>query len=205
MGLGKDATILLPARRLLQAQNQVEMDKIVKWFNQKKHNKGTDEALDIVGALTFIGNVCNDVFSPCSFGFFEGIQRKRFEHEFSGRFRVAHGAVQPFNTYLEYHGKESFSDFQPFVLDIEHRTALSLEPLGFWDICPKHGSADDQHFFLFDCEQSAGFEYKASGYECSIRTQNDPTYSSFVSTLREWKIKDPRLQKVSLDRLEEPE
>ncbi|WP_353062257.1 hypothetical protein RBB77_13205 [Tunturibacter psychrotolerans] len=200
--MGKKAVIAKPALRLLEPERVEDMNKIVHSLNQRKHNKTSSDEIDIVGAMTFIGNVANDVYKVSPFGFFEGVQRKRFGKGYSGRFRLAHGALQPFSLCVDYEGAEAFSNYQPFVLDLQQKEVLCMEPLAFWEECPNHQSTDEQHFFLFDRDRGSDLEFKATGYDCcmTLKGENEK-YKSLVEELKSWRQEDPHLEKFAVDKI----
>jgi hypothetical protein len=203
--LGKKAVIMAPALRLLEPERVDDMNKIVNSLNQRKHNKTSGDEIDIVGAMTFIGNVANDVYKVSPFGFFEGVQRKRFGKGYMGRFRMAHGAIQPFSLCVEYEGTEAFSDFQPFILDLQRSEALCMEPLALWEECPVHQSTDEQHFYLFDGDRGSSLDFKAMGYDCSLAVSEDGKYGALVDALRSWRQQDPQLAKSVVDKITVPD
>lgn len=112
-----------------------------------------------------------------------------------------HGAVQPFGLVLDYQGGESFPEYQSFVLENGNHAAISLEPLGFWEACPRHSSADERHFFFYDSPRAGGFEFKAAGYDCTLNTSERPEYSVLATALQNWRSSDPTVKKIKIDEL----
>jgi hypothetical protein len=145
------------------------------------------------------------VYKRAFFGYFEGVQKKRFGKEYCGRFRIAHGPSQPFPLWAEYQGLEPFSDYQPFLVDIERNEALCLEPLAYWDTCELHRGAEEPHFFLLDRQVGDDFEFKAVGYDCSIRVDQGSKYRELVDELLDWKQSDPVLTKANVGTIRPPE
>jgi hypothetical protein len=199
--LSKKATIVAPAMKLIEPKALGDIDKIVKWFGQRKHQKATDDEINLTNAIGFIGNICNDVYKTAFFGYFENVQRVRFGKGYFGRFRIAHGPTQPFPLWVKYVGQETFSDFQPFLLDVSRSELLGLEPLAFWDACIQHSGIEEPHFFLYDRAQHGGFDFKALGYDCSVHIDSSSKYEALADELTAWRETDPKILKIPVDEI----
>lgn len=203
--MGKQCVMLAPAMKLLHPETKNQIDRLVEALNERKHHKGSSAAVDLMSAMTLVGNICNDVFGKSVFGFFEGVQRKRFGKEYCGRFRLAHGAVQPFSVWLTYEGEECFSDYQPFLVDLTTKKAISMEPLLFWDQPANRTEADESSLFVLDRQQGLGYDFKTVGLSSSINTGRDSRYTELQGILDSWRQSDPELMIHALRYLEHDE
>lgn len=199
--IGKRATAMAPALRLLDAKNSAEMDRIVKWFNQRKHQKAPEDEINLTTAILMIGNISNDIFKTAFFGYFENVQRNRFKKGYTGRFRIAHGSSQPFPLYMDYSGSEDFAELEPFILNTtpSRAEAIRLTPLSFWDNCSIHSSTEEPHYFLFDRMVGDSIEYKASGFDCSITLEEGTHYQTLREEIINYKQEDPFVERTFIE------
>jgi hypothetical protein len=120
--------------------------------------------------VKILANISAEVFSAIQFGFFEGIKKSRFGTEFCGFFRRAHGKP-PVVTVSEYSGKDSFSETEAMIVNLNSGLILPLQPLVYWDSCKKHPDLQPPgHCYFYDSpsRNDRQFFYKAVGSPCSV-------------------------------------
>ena len=127
---------------------QVGFDQFVNDLALLKHKKKSITDVAHLTKVRLLANMTNRVFGDhLRFGYFQNVKQERFSQAHSGRFVIAHGDGT-FIRALNYSGQHSVADLQAFVVSSNGK-AISLEPLLFWEQCPKHLS-DRPHCFLFD-------------------------------------------------------
>ncbi len=90
------------------------------------------------------------------------------------------------------------------MLNLENCTALSLQPLIFWDRCNKHPEVDIGHCYIFDKPEKVEgeFSFKAVGYPCSCPISvKDQQYSALAVKLMEYRERDPKIGLLTVDTL----
>jgi hypothetical protein len=148
--------------------------------------------------MMLMGNDCHDVFRKCAFGYFEGVQKKRFATSFSGRFRIAHGAAQPFSTWLHIESAESFADLQTCLVHLETLDVISLEPLYLWDFAEYRALEDEAVLYVFDRQEKEQSSFKATSTSQSILVGPYSKYCEVAEVLVDWKEKDPLMGRSKL-------
>ncbi|MEK6337224.1 MAG: molecular chaperone [Acidobacteriota bacterium] len=191
---GKRAAISAPYAELMAPELHKPIDDVVTFFAQWKHGKTSDSSIDSLRPVQILANISQKVFAENSFGFFEHVRKQRFALEYAGLFRYASGSP-PFIRVLDYHGAEAFSEDEPFLFNEESGTALSLQPLLFWDRCINHPDVGT-HCFVFDKpeKQEGSFSFKAVSFPCVLQVSLANEYSALAQRLMQLLQRDPPLQ-----------
>jgi hypothetical protein len=171
--LGTDSVITQPYKEVLSPTFFAEIDRAITFLGQLSHAKASITEFN-PRIVQILATVSQRVFSEHRFGFFENVEPERFRSgEFKGRFRLACGSnpISFLQTY-PYRGSVAFPNKTAYILHVETRTALPLQPLIFWYPCQRH--PEEEHCYLYDnrpqkLDPSRPFSYKAVWYPCTLQ------------------------------------
>lgn len=181
--LGKQASVTVAFRELLEPELFKEIDSAVSIVAQHKHGKVTEDAANILRPVQILANVSHKVFGSDTFGMFQHVEKQRFGSCYEGIFRHAHGRP-PFIGVSLYCGGSAFSHNETFVLDRRTGNALPLEPLMVWEQCKNHPDLENGHCYVFDSlEKNGSFTFKAVGYPCALSVSRDNKYAGLAERL----------------------
>jgi hypothetical protein len=208
MQLGKNSEISAPYQELLNPELYRLLNEAVDFVAQEKHDTVSETAVDLLRPTQILANISQKVFSANAFGFFEQVKRQKFtsSKQYYGLFRHASGSP-PFIKISEYRGPDDFPEGEPFLLNINTGTALSLHPLMFWDICPSHPDVDPGHCYIFDIQPEKGkakFSFKAVGYPCKREVSESNEYNNLAQILTEYREHDPKTELLNIGSIQEP-
>ncbi|GAB6267995.1 MAG: hypothetical protein STSR0002_07360 [Smithella sp.] len=173
---------------LLRGDQMNRIDDTITRLAEFKHEKRAGNTIDHIGTVQFLTMACHKAFSENIFGFFELVQKEKFEKAYSGNFRHAIGN-QPFYIISKYKGLQTFSKEEPFIFNKKNKIAISLQPLMFWDFCESH--PDIEHCFFYDKKlKEGGFSFKASGYPCTCEVTTTNKYAIIAEQLEAMMIED---------------
>ncbi len=203
----KTATISLPYQELVSEEFFKDIDKAVDFVAQQKHEKVSDDQVDLLRIVRILANISQKVFDNNLLGVFEQVKRQRFANskQYQGLFRLTHGCPPFLKTY-EFKSVVDFPEESPYLLNITQKTLLPLSPLLFWDQCSKHPTTDFGHCYLFDIQEKTqektlgAFSYKAVGYPCSSTISLNTKYQAMAELLIDYKNQDPT---INFDLIEE--
>lgn len=202
--LGKKGRLLAPAQRLFEPDVAVQIEETLQVLAGVKHGKAEAVDADLMRAMNIVGNVSREVFQKCAFGFFENVQKKRFGSTYQGRFRMAHGAAQPFSSWMHIESNDAFPDMQAALINIETLDVLVLEPLFIWNLTPDKVLEDEASLYVFDrAEKDGSFSFKAASTSASLRVSSSSPYGEVAEILKIWREEDPRSNLVQLKSLRE--
>lgn len=192
--LGNKTTIFAPYKDLITPEFYGPIDGAVTFVAQYKHEKVSETSLDTLRPVQILANISQKVFATNTFGFFEQVRKQSFAKGHQGQFRHACGSP-PFVKISKYQGPQTFSEDEPFLLNLDKGTALSLQPLVFWYRCDRHPDVDIGHCYLFDKpEKTEGhFSFKAVGYPCTCEVSVTNEYSALAEKLVEYREHDPKI------------
>jgi hypothetical protein len=160
------------------------VDRFVTQIAKEKHGKLSGLEMDTVRPVQILANVLQKVFSDCKFGLFQRVQKQRFEKTFHGFFRHATGR-SPFVTVFKYNGELPFGQDEAFV--VKSGAGLPLQPLIFWNQCPKHPELDCGHCYLFDSVELPGvFSFKAAAFPCTCVASTENEFAPLAHQLAEF-------------------
>ena len=202
--LGNNAVISCPFQELLNPEFHQPLNDAVTFFASYKHGKVRETELDILRVVQILANISQKVFATHVFGFFENVSKQRFGSEHHGIFRHACGPP-PFFKFSQYRGPYTFSEDEPFLLNLDKCTALPLQPLIFWDRCNKHPDVDIGHCYLFDIpEKGKGqYSFKAVGYPCSCQVSVTNQYRALAEKLEEYRERDSKATLLQVGSVED--
>jgi len=203
--LGKKESISTPYNELLADEFRGPIDDAIKFLAQYKHDKTRESSFDTLRPVQILANISQKVFLKNTFGFFENVQKQKFGKEYQGQFRHAHGVHPPFIKFSTYKGTLPFSEDDPILFNSLNGTALSLQPLLFWDSCPEHPDLDNGHCYLFDKEEirEGQFSFKAVGYPCTCNVSTSNEYANLAEFLTEFRDHDRNIDRFEVGFLEE--
>ncbi len=188
--LGRRAGVCAGFGELLKEELSRPVDEAVTWFAQYKHGKASAGSLDTLRVVQILANVSQKVFSTHIFGMFEQVTKQRFGRDFEGYFRHAVGCP-PFFKTSTYHGHAAVSSSEAFLVNLESGAGLSLSPLVFWDVCPRH--PDTEHCYMYDSvekEQQGAYSFKATGCTCTCIVSASNQYSPLAEVLEKHRLSD---------------
>lgn len=189
----KKNTISSPYKELLSSDFKDFIEEGLNIFAGIKHKKVGKSELDHLRLVQILANVSQKVFSNWNFGYFENVEKQRFGSDYVGIFRHALGKA-PFIKISSYGGSIPFSKDQAFLVNIENRIAISLQPLIFWESCEKHPDSFTDHCYLFDMpEKDGSFTYKSVGFTCSCKVSANNQYSNLAEEIRSYREADPKI------------
>ncbi len=116
---------------LFNHHNEAVLNDAVAEVNDFKHDR-TYGNLDYNRVLNIIGNLLAASLGGRVLGRFESVVKHGFGNKFSGYFKVARGDSRNLARWFKYEGRESFSEQEAFIVDIDAGTACSLTPILFW-------------------------------------------------------------------------
>jgi hypothetical protein len=208
MQLGKNSEISAPYQELLNPELYKLLNEAVDFVAQEKHDTVAETAVDLLRPTQILANISQKIFSANAFGFFEQVKRQKFttSRQYYGLFRHASGSP-PFIKISEYRGPDDFPEGEPFLLNINAGTALSLHPLMFWDICRSHPDADPGHCYIFDIQPEKGkakFSFKAVGYPCKREVSESNEYNDLARILMEYREHDPKTELLNIGSVQDP-
>lgn len=194
-----NAVISAPYKELLTPELYEPIDKVITFLAKYKHGKASETLLDTLRPVQILANISQKVFTTNVFGFFEQVRKQRFDRENQGLFRLACGNP-PFIKALGYRGPLLFSEEESFLLNLDNYTALSLQPLVFWDHCNKHPEVDIGHCYLFDKpEKTEGvFSFKAVGFPCTCEVSVTNQFSTLANTIVKYRERDPQIDLLAV-------
>ncbi|MBI3950797.1 MAG: hypothetical protein HY314_10135 [Acidobacteria bacterium] len=203
MHLGKNGEISAPYQELMTAKLYKLIDEAIDFIAQQKHHKVSDTALDLLQPVKILANISQKVFTRNAFGFFEYVKRQKFtaSRQYTGLFRHACSSSTPFFKVSEYEGPEDFPEAEPFLLNVDSGTALSLQPLIFWERCPRHPDIDPGHCYIYDIQpdkDEGRFSFKAAGFPCTCEVSVTNQYSDLAKTLLAYKEADLKINSVQV-------
>jgi hypothetical protein len=172
-------------RELIEPPFLEVLNRFVSEIAKEKHGKISDKLIDTERPLQILANVLQKVFTDNKFGLFQQVRRERFGKRFEANFRHAVGPA-PFLTISRYSGDHPFSEDDAFI--VNGGTGLPLQPLIFWNRCPKHPELDCGHCYFFDSVESespAVFSFKAAAFPCTCIVSTDNEFGSLASQLSE--------------------
>jgi len=202
--LGNKAQFVAPYRDLLTPELFKQMDSAVTQWAAYKHRKLGPSEIDALKPVEILANISSRVFGEMSFGFFENVKKARFGKNYTGLFRVAHGASS-FVQVLRYEGPFPFSEDPAFVVDRNTGIGLPLEPLIFWYPCSAHKDSEFGHCFIYDLpvnpkgKTDQMYSFKAVASHCSFVIPPGSTTQEFKGVeekLKLWRDQDPTLEVV---------
>lgn len=199
------AQISSPYQELLLPEFFKPIDDAVSFFARYKHGKASESSVNTLRLVQILANISQRVFSANPFGFFEQVVKQRFGSEFEGLFRHWHGRP-PFIKVSTYKGPRAFSGEEPFLVNLESCTALSLHPLVFLEYCNNHPDSDPGHCYLFDQPERAKgtFSFKAVGYSCTCEVSLSNQYRALAENLLRSKEYDPKLGLMQVGVIKNP-
>jgi hypothetical protein len=203
--LGDKKRLSAPYDELMEKGIVQFIEQTVDFLSQAKHDKADVESFDLQRSVRIIANISNKVFASNKFGFFENVHKQKFSKEYQGLFRQARGPNPPFIRAYKYSGPLPFSRDEAVLFDNEKGYLLALQPLVFWDSCPKHRDVEEGHCFLFDKEIKSGFSFKAVGYPCTCEVSKTNQYAELAKILESMREEDPKLEFIEVGLLEEVE
>ena len=198
--LAKASVWSKPYRELLEPE--YGFDEFVNDLALLKHKKKSITEVVHLTKVRLLANVTNRVFGDhLRFGYFQNVKQDRFSHAHSGRFVIAHGGGT-FIRALNYSGQHSFADLQAFAVSSDGK-AIPLQPLLFWEQCPKHPS-DRPHCFLFDSSNrdNTEFEFKAAGLSCTLKIDAKGFYGALATELQWLRTEDRPVVPLPLENLQ---
>jgi hypothetical protein len=201
--LGDKKQLSAPYDELMEDSLVQFLEQTLDFLAQAKHEKVDVESFDLQRSVRIIANISNKAFANNKFGFFENVHKQKFSKEYRGHFRQACGPNPPFIRAYKYSGPQSFSRDEAVLYNKEKGYLLALQPLVFWDSCPKHRDVEEGHCFLFDKEIKGGFSFKAVGYPCSCEVSRTTQYAELAKILENMKEEDPKLELIEIGLLEE--
>jgi hypothetical protein len=185
------ATFSACLKELTEPPHYKVIDQFVTQIAKEKHGKINDQEMETVRPVQVLANVLQRAFTDKKFGLFQQVQRRRFGKTFQGRFVHAIGR-QPFVTFSNYEGDQSFSQDEPFVIYSD--IALPLQPLMFWNHCRKHPEEHCGHCYFFDTVESSGvFSFKAVGFPCTCLVSSDNEFGPLAEELENFTKCDPTI------------
>ncbi len=198
--LGKGATFTRPFERLLEPKNRALIDTVVTGWTAARHEISIQDKGQLLSAVRLLANTCNLVFSPNTFGYFEGVQKERFSSRHTGRFRFAVGKP-PFSRFAVYKGPTSFSESESYVVNCDKGVSLLLSPLVFWYPCLTHRDTENGHCYLFDKVIGEGAKaaarFKAAGFSCTLEVdRSNVDMSALLDQILQIKDNDPKLERL---------
>ncbi|MDQ3817487.1 MAG: molecular chaperone [Acidobacteriota bacterium] len=196
--LGNHADISAPYKELLSPELHRIVDDVVTFLAQLKHGKASVTSVDTLRPVQILANISHKIFADNHFGFFEQVRKQKFAKEYQGLFRQACGSL-PFIKILPYRGPEAFSEDEPFLFNSDIGKGVSLQPLIFWDKCPKHPDIDN-HCFLYDKpeKEEGSFSFKAVAFPCTCEVSLTNQYSALAERLMEFRQADPKIDSVDI-------
>ncbi len=192
--MANDGDISSPYKMLLTAPelfNQVD-GAVVAWANLK-HGKIHFGTVDHGRPVRLLANLSHQAFSHAVFGFFENVQKERFGTGFHGTFRHAHGKP-PFLRTSAYRGDTPFPEAEAALVSIDSGLIMPLQPLIYWEACPKHPDLDfPGHCFVYDSSSKSDqqFSYKAVGFPCAQEISLAGPYQQLAEQIRTIRQTDP--------------
>jgi len=195
--LGKAANLCKPYQVLLEPQLFSEIDNAVTLLSQHKHGKVSESSINILRPVQILANVSHGVFTESVFRVFQQVQKRRFGVTYEGLFRRTDGRP-PFLLTMKYVGDSAFSNYESFAVNLEHKIALPLEPLIFWDACKAHPDLETGHCYIFDTDEgSGGFSYKAVGFSCTCVVRPDNEHSTLFDRLKQMTERDESVRTIA--------
>src|ERR1017187_10454706 len=189
LAAGKNVTACAPLRELVEPPLFDIIDRFVTEIAKEKHGKISGQEMDTLRPVQILANVLQHVFTDSKFGLFQQVQKKKFEKDFQGLFRHAIGR-SPFLTVSKYSGALSFAQDEAFV--VTSSWALPLQPLIFWNRCPRHPELDCGHCYLFDSLETPNvFSYKAAAFPCTCVASAENDLAPLAAQLAEFIKADP--------------
>ncbi|MBA5606785.1 hypothetical protein H3H36_15620 [Duganella sp. FT3S] len=174
--------------KLLEEPIYSEVDALVTMVGQVKHEK-SEISLDYMKAIRLLGNVFKEYCGDIKFGYFEDVQKRRFQSSYQGKFRLAYGAHTPFVDVLNYEGEHTFSEDQCILLSPDSGKVLLLEPLMFWFRGDPQSPNSDPDLFCYDIEDKAGFSFKLIGAK-GKKILDEKEFKPLIEHLRNMKNED---------------
>lgn len=107
------------------------IDFAIQAINDHKHHR-ISQYQGYRDVLAILGNALNSSLEGWRFGQFEDVTKRGFSSTYSGLFRSAHGAHQPFVDIFQYQGSESFSSIEAVLASPEDGLIFRLAPMMFW-------------------------------------------------------------------------
>lgn len=161
------------------------IDRFVTELAKEKHGKVSAQEIDTVRPIHILANVLQKVFTDSKFGLFQQVRKERFGKRFQANIRHAVGPAA-FLTISKYSGEHCFSEDEAFIVNAG--TGLPLQPLIFWNRCPKHPELDCGHCYFFDSAESqspAVFSFKAAAFPCTCLVSTDNEFGPLANQLLE--------------------
>jgi hypothetical protein len=123
---------------------------------------------------------------------------KRKLGQFGPRSQQAHN---PFLTVSRYTGELSFAQDEAFV--VTSNWGLPLQPLTFWNRCPRHPELDCGHCYLFDSVEAppSVFSFKAAAFPCTCVAAAENELAPLAAQLGEFVKEDPSVPKSEVGNL----
>jgi hypothetical protein len=182
---GGNAVFCAGLRELTQPPLYEVIDRFVTEIANEKHGKVSDQEIDTVRPVHILANVLQKVFTDSKFGLFQQVRKERFGERFQANFRHAVGPAA-FLKISRYSGEHSFAEDEAFIVNAG--TGLPLQPLIFWNRCPKHPELDCGHCYFFDSVKSqspAVFSFKAAAFPCTCLASTDNEFGPLANQLLE--------------------
>lgn len=176
-------------KALVENNNFKDINLFIDNIAQYKHSKIDSKTINTDTPVQILSNLCAAFFEHCYFGYFEEVKKKRFSHNYSGKFRIAHGK-QPFTRTLQYSGNEEFSEEVAVLYHRKSQKLINLEPLIFWDYCHKHTELHNGHCYFFDKMTQDTASYTAINYPCNLQVTNDNNYAKIYDFLLQMNKQD---------------
>ena len=80
-------------KALVENNNFKDINLFIDNIAQYKHSKIDSKTINTDTPVQILSNLCATFFEHCYFGYFEEVKKKRFSHNYSGKFRIAHGKL----------------------------------------------------------------------------------------------------------------
>jgi hypothetical protein len=200
---GKSMVVCAPLRELTDSPLYGVIDRFVTEIAKEKHGKLSSQDMDTLRPVQILANVLQRVFTETKFGLFQQVQKQRFEKNFQGLFRHATGRF-PFLTVFRYSGELSFAQDEAFL--VTSGKGLPLQPLVFWNACPKHPELDCGHCYLFDSQEGSNvFSFKAAGFSCTCVAAPQNDLAPLAAQLAEFVKEDQQIGEIHIGNLPEIE
>jgi len=184
-------------QQLVERELFEELNSAVTRFAQHKHGKVSDAEFDSLRPVQILANISHAVFASSSFGTFQQVRKQRFDAEYEGIFRHAHGRP-PFLAISPYVGRLAFGEDEPFVI-FETGSALPLLPLIFWDRCTRHPDLETGHCYLLDSQERDGaYSFKAVAHPCTVIVGASGPYKALHKQLTGMAEKDGSFSHLDL-------
>lgn len=153
----------------LRSKNAI--DSAIQAINDHKHHR-TSQYQGYRDVLAILGNALNSALEGWRFGQFEDVTKKGFSSTYSGLFRSAHGAHQPFVDIFKYQGGESFSSIEAVLASPDNGLIFRLAPMMFWGDFYNRG---DSTIGVLDSASETSASYRAieGGGAISVGAESD--------------------------------